>query len=154
MILQLQDWVFEIDIAETMKYSAAEAAEHCTCGYCRNFYRGVETYYPDFRKFLAEFGADVEAPEVLMPVLPTLYMGSYLVKGRILCTGVKPMTVNHLSISAEPIDDGFLLSFGEMELPWILDEPPEDVVSPANEPDFLQKMTEKWMESREFGFIS
>ena len=37
MILKIDDWEFDIDLERTMAYSAAEAADHCTCAYCRNF---------------------------------------------------------------------------------------------------------------------
>ena len=149
MILHLRDWAFDVDLSGTMEYSAAEAAEHCTCGYCRNFYCGIDANYPCFRGFLAQFGVDAEAPEELMPLEPTVYMGSYLVKGRVLRMGKRPMRVEELSLWAEPSENGFLLCFRDMVIPWSLDESMEEVVSPANEPEFLQKMQEKWMESQE-----
>ena len=49
MRLQLADWVFEIHMDATMQYSAAEAAEHCDCAYCRNFYAALDARYPDLR---------------------------------------------------------------------------------------------------------
>ena len=67
MRLQLADWVFEIHMDATMQYSAAEAAEHCDCAYCRNFYAALDARYPDLRGILGQFGADAEAPEELMP---------------------------------------------------------------------------------------
>ena len=84
-----------------------------------------------------------------MPLEPTVYMGSYLVKGRVLRMGKRPMRVEELSLWAEPTENGFLLCFRDMVIPWSLDESMEEVVSPANEPEFLQKMQEKWMESQE-----
>jgi len=33
-----------------------------------------------------------------------------------------------------------------MELPWMQAIAPEDVLSPANEPEFLERMTEKYLE--------
>ena len=41
---------------------------------------------------------------------------------------------------AEPY---FVLQFGLMELPWSLNEPACDVLSPANEPAYIQRMNEK-----------
>lgn len=38
----------------------------------------------------------------------------------------------------------FHLWIGEMELPWVQAEPVEDVVSPANLPEFLERMQEMW----------
>ena len=42
---------------------------------------------------------------------------------------------------------GFIaeLEVGELELPWVMDEPWEDVISPANEPEFLERMYRKLM---------
>ena len=37
----------------------------------------------------------------------------------------------------------FVLLFGLMELPWLLDEPAEDVISPANDPAYIERMKEK-----------
>ena len=40
-----------------------------------------------------------------------------------------------------------------MELPWMQDEPVEDVVSPANQPEFLERMAQKWAELNELDLI-
>ena len=53
MILQIDDWKFDIDMERTMEYSAKEAAEHCDCAYCRNFYAAVDEHCSDLRPFLA-----------------------------------------------------------------------------------------------------
>jgi hypothetical protein len=37
----------------------------------------------------------------------------------------------------------FALNTGFMELDWVLEEKMEDVASPANEPSFLQDMTNR-----------
>jgi len=42
MILQVADWVFDLDIDATMSYSAGIWNDHCTCGYCRNFYETLD----------------------------------------------------------------------------------------------------------------
>jgi hypothetical protein len=39
---------------------------------------------------------------------------------------------------------GFIV--GLMELPWVLDEPMEDVISPANEPECLDRMWKKLLQ--------
>ena len=41
-------------------------------------------------------------------------------------------------------DETFLLWVGEMRLPWLQTEAVEDVVSPANLPEFLSRMQEVW----------
>ena len=58
--------------------------------------------------------------------------------------GIGPMMVDGVPVTAEPVDeDHFMLEVGEMLLPWILSEDPNEVVSPANEPEFLEKMYRK-----------
>jgi hypothetical protein len=54
------------------------------------------------------------------------------------------MMVDGVPVTAEIEDENhFLLEVGEMELPWLLPIDPESVVSPANEPEFLEKMYRK-----------
>lgn len=158
MILQLDDWKFDVDMARTMEYSAAEAADHCQCAYCRNFYAAMDQHLPELRSLLAQFGIDAEAPETLYPydVQKDLmwYEGEYVVFGSILEKGKLPLNCNgnHLFL-IEPMEDDeyqlpqplFLLSFEIAELPWILEEPMKDVISPANEPFFLKKMWDRLM---------
>jgi hypothetical protein len=40
-----------------------------------------------------------------------------------------------------------------MELPWVLDEKMEDVVSPANDPDFLDEIASKGLTFPLNGYI-
>jgi hypothetical protein len=155
MILQIADWEFDIDMARTMESSAAEAAEHCTCAYCRNFYVAVDEECPELRPFLAQFGLDLEAPDELMPydIYDWLsYAGKYVVFGQILRFGndrircgnawLWPMEDSEFDIAAPH----FVLSLEELELPWLLEEPLKDVISPANEPSFLKKMWDRLLD--------
>ena len=153
MIIQIDRWVFDVDMDATMAYSAEEAEEHCTCGYCRNFYEAVDLVYPDLRPSLARFGVHVEAPDKLIPYTPTMMEGFYAVCGKVLRHGSSPMSISGINISVADPDDlhgiaplpepFFVLNTGFMELPWILDEQMDDVVSPANEPSYLQEMTNR-----------
>ena len=150
MILQIDDWIFDIDMDATTEYSAKEAQAHCTCGYCRNFYEAVDGTYPNLRPFLAQFGLDIEAPEELMPFEPTNVLCCYAVEGRILQLGQRINRIHGITIYAENPDDAminagckapyFILSVGPMDLPWVLGEDVDDVRSPANEPGFFQRM--------------
>ena len=153
MILKIDDWVFDVDLAATMTYSLQEAQDHCTCGYCRNFYAAVDGVCPGLRPFLAQFGVHIEAPDELIPYEPTLMEGFYAVCGRVLRYSSKPMSVDGLCIGMAGPDElhvnvfcpepWFVLHTGLMELPWVLEERMEDVVSPANEPSFLRDMTSR-----------
>lgn len=155
MILKIADWEFDIDMERTMAYSAAEAAEHCDCAYCRNFYSAVDDTVPALRPFLAQFGLDIEAPDVLYPYdveTRMWYTGEYVVFGRILQFGKEQIRVENacnpyiypVNIAKYSFDSPyFVLCLEELEIPWVLDEPMTDVVSPANEPSFLKKMWNK-----------
>lgn len=159
MILKIADWEFDIDMERTMAYSAAEAAEHCDCAYCRNFYAAVDFDCPALRIFLAQFGIDVEAPDELMPYdkIPrpegldnlVLYSGKYVVFGRIVKYGETRFALGAADLW--PSNDTefdfeepyFVIALEESEIRWVLDEPFEEVISPANEPSFLKKMWDR-----------
>ena len=156
MNLKIADWEFDIAMERTMAYSAAEAAEHCDCAYCRNYYAAIDFDCPGMRPFLAQFGIDAEAPDELMPydLLPApegiddrvYYAGKYVVFGRIRKHGKERFALGNADFY--PMEDTefdvgephFVLSLEESEIRWVLDEPFAEVVSPANEPSFLKKM--------------
>lgn len=155
MILRMDDWVFDVEMARTMEYSAAEAADNCDCAYCRNFYKIVDQECPQLRPMLAQFGLQLEAPDELMPydIQDFLwYEGKYLVFGKILEHGKDRIRIGDAYIW--PMDESgidaegpnFALSLEELCLSWVLDEPLKDVLSPANEPSFLKKMWNKLLE--------
>ena len=89
-------------------------------------------------------------PSELMPLEPTLFTACYRVTGRILHRGVQRMHICGIPVRPEEADEKtFFLWIGEMVLPWVQDEPEEEVVSPANQPEFMQRMLNKWLETRE-----
>ena len=148
MILHIDDWKFDINMERTMEYSAAEAAEHCDCAYCRNFYTAVDEAYPELRPFLAQFGLDIEAPEEMCPFAGEriLYDPTYKVYGSIEQFGSFEMQcglVNMVARASEDDGDCFMLDCYEVFLPWILDEDMDEVISPANEPECLERMWKK-----------
>lgn len=153
MIVKIDDWIFDVDMSATMEYSAKEAAEHCDCAYCRNFYASIDDAYPHLRPLLAQFGLDIEAPEELMPFEPTLYLSCYAVEGQIVKKGSPLIMVDGVKVMPETAKDAmincgihtpyFVLSVGPITLPWVLDEPMEDVISPANLPSFLKRMWDR-----------
>ncbi len=156
MILELEGWVFDVDLEATMAYSAKEAADHCDCAYCRNFYAAVDGVYPELQPFLARFGVDIEAPEELFPYDGNHYGLVYAANGRILNCG-NTMEVDGLAVEFSletPVNvycpkPWFSIEFNMLELPWVLEEPFEDVVSPANAPGFLKKMWNKLLDRAE-----
>lgn len=152
MILKINDWEFDIDLDATREHSSFASEDHCTCGYCENYYRAVKLCYPGLKPFLKRFGLDIDGPVEMYPIEPTLYLSGYRVTGRILKFGNSPMMVDGIPVSADPREERyFMLEVGEMHLPWLLAEHPDDVVSPANEPEFLEKMYRKIL-SRDPGY--
>ena len=81
-----------------------------------------------------------------MPFLPTLVLTCYRAQGKILRYGTMPIYSGDVLITPAPADDeSFFLWAGEMALPWIQEEPEEDVVSPANLPEFMDRMEQIWL---------
>ena len=42
-------------------------------------------------------------------------------------------------------DESFFLWVGEMVLPWCQNEDMDEVVSPANTPEFMDRMMQRWL---------
>lgn len=156
MILKINDWMFDIDLERTREHASFASLDHCTCGYCENYYRAVNLCYPDLKAFLARFGLEIDGPVEMWPLEPTLYLAGYRVTGKILQVGKAPMMVDHIPVTAEPIDACyFRVEVGEMPLPWMLLQDKDEVVSPANEPEFLEKMYRKMLQRNlGSGFVS
>ena len=147
MTINLADWSFLVDVGATAEHTARCASDHCLCGYCRNYYETLDLAHPSIRPFLARFGIHAEGPSELMPLEPTLMAACYRVTGRILKTGTAALHVNGVPIRPEPADSTtFFLWIGEMELPWCQDEPMSDVISPANQPEFMERMAVKFLQ--------
>lgn len=146
MILKAADWRFRADIQENRELTQKYSLDHCTCGYCQNYYDTVEQAYPGLKRFLGEFGVNMLGPVELMPFEPTLLLACYRVKGQILQWGKTPLFADGIAIIPETNDEEtFHLWVGELEVPWIQEERAEDVVSPANLPEFLDRMQEIWL---------
>jgi len=72
-------------------------------------------------------------------------LACYRVDGEILKWGKSQLSVRGVSLLPEAGDENtFLLWVGEMKLPWLQKEAVEDVVSPANLPEFMERMQEIW----------
>lgn len=145
VILSCADWQFRVDISKTREQTARYSFEHCTCDYCKNYYDTLDSTYPYLRGFLMQFGVYPEGPSELMPFTPTRMLACYRVEGEIIQWGQTVLSVGGIPVVPEAGEDGtFLLWVGEMELPWVQETPQEEVVSPANLPDFLERMETVW----------
>lgn len=156
MILRVGEWVLDVYIERTLEYYAEESAQRCDCAYCRNFSASVDAEYPQLRPFLAQFGIDIDTPDESMPYDQPgkmWYENIYSVCGQILEGDQTVQTIQGVDVelSAENTREipssapspCFYLNVGMIQLPWILDEPMDETISPANEPSFLKKMWEK-----------
>lgn len=156
MTVRLADWLLDVDIALTMSLSGAQAAEHCSCAYCRNYYQAIDRVCPNLRKFLFNFGIYIEGPDELSPFEPTIYEATYIIQGKILHAGRETLNIDGipLTIRSEQESDMetehtspyFTFCIGLIELPWLLDESPDQVISPANEPEYLARMEKKLLD--------
>lgn len=153
MVMQFGGWSFDVDIPLNMQITSAQAEDHCTCGYCRNFYAAIDCVCPGLRPFLAKMGVHAEGPDELSPFEPTIYEVSYIVNGTILQRSqdrlyidgipVKVLDSTEADMDTVRPEPYFVLVIGLIELPWLLDEDPAQVVSPANEDLYLQRMQRK-----------
>lgn len=145
MVLEYGDWQFRVDAQATRERTTKYSFEHCQCSYCKNFYDAIDLAHPQLRPALEPFGIQLEGPSELMPFEPTLMLACYRVDGQILRWGRSTMSVRGVSILPESADEEtFLLWVGELSLPWLQDEAVEDVVSPANLPEFMERMQQVW----------
>lgn len=145
MQLQFGDWKFEVDAEATRERTCRYSFDHCECGYCKNFYDTVDGAYPQLRPALDQFGINLEGPCELMPFEPTLMLACYRIDGKILQWGRSGLYVSGIPLIPEAGDEEtFLLWVGEMRIPWVQETAAEDVVSPANLPEFLERMQLIW----------
>lgn len=164
MIVQIYDWVFDVDIPATMAYSAAVCEDHCTCGYCRNFYETLDDAYPSLKPFLKQFGMNSLTPEEMSPIEPTLCIVSYCFSGTIVKRGIYPLDTGEVVFTVSTHDQNplykppfgkpfFVLTSGLLELPWVLDEDMDEVISPANEPEYMERMMNRLLENTDSEII-
>ena len=145
--IRLADWQFAIDLEATRQYTMQCSTDHCLCPYCRNFYENADPAQPRLRQVLSGFGAFLDGPCEVMPLQHNVILAAYRITGEILRKGHTELFVDDVPLIPEASHNGtFLLWVGPMELPWTQNVAPEDVISPANEPAFLERMTAKWLE--------
>ena len=157
MILEVADWIFDVNIPATMEYSAHVGKDQCTCGYCRNFVSTLNDAYPQLKVFLEQFGMNSLTPEEMSPIEPTLCMVSYCISGTVVKRGIYPIDLGGVVLSvpmeADPLYEPtcgkpfFVFNTGLLDLPWVLDEDMDEVISPANEPEYMQRMMNRLLEN-------
>ena len=154
MIVELGDWKFQVFEVTNRKYYAEQYQDRCDCGWCRNFYKSIDSAYPNLCPFLSKFGVRVDAPDEMIAFTPTLCSNYYAVCGSILQRGEEPIVVDGLAIEPQThqeamvnttLDPVFFLYVGCMNLPWVLDEPMEQANSPAKSRNPIQRLLGRWI---------
>ena len=141
MIISLGDWQFQVDAAATESYTTKCSQDHCTCPYCRNFYENIDRAEPALRPVLSRFGIYLNGPCEVMPFEPALVAACYRVTGKILSRGEAFLHINDVPLRPEEADEStFFLWIGPVELPWTQEEDMFDVISPDNQPEFMDRM--------------
>jgi len=140
--LTIADWTFRVDRSATREHTIMNSTDHCLCPYCRNYYETVDEAHPRLRSILDVFGIFLDGPCEVMPIEHNVILAAYRVTGTIVRSGKLRLYVDDVPLIPETSENGtFLLWAGPMELPWVQDIAPGDVISPANEPEFLERMT-------------
>ena len=146
MVITLADWQFSVDVDATMEYTHKCSLDHCTCPYCQNFYENMDRAEPMLRPVLTKFGIYLNGPCEVMPFEPTLVAACYRITGRIVTRGESGLRINDVQLRPEEADDStFFLWIGPVELPWTQEENMEEVLSPANQPEFMDRMMLRWL---------
>ena len=154
LILEYGDWKFDVDVEATKERTSKYSFDHCECGYCKNFYEVIDHAHPQLRPALEPFGIHLEGPCELVPFEPTLMLACYRVDGKILRWGRSSLYVSGAPLLPEAGDEHtFLLWVGELPVPWMQEEAMEDVVSPANLPEFMDRMRNLWALRHGNGFF-
>ena len=147
MVIFLADWQFSVDVDATMDYTHKCSLDHCTCPYCQNFYENMDRAEPSLRPVLSKFGIYLNGPCEVMPFEPTLVAACYRVTGRIVNRGESSLHINAVQLRPEEADDTtFFLWIGPVELPWTQEEDMDEVLSPANQPEFMDRMMLRWLQ--------
>lgn len=132
-VLKYLDWVFTVDVPETLEVCQRSGEKPHLCDFVFNF--GVIRYqHRRIVPFLKSFGLDVHDFYELRPRDPYNYLAVYRVKGKIQKQGKKIITIDGVPFIPEPDQGGFFrLVLGPVVLPWKL---PDDEPNPDFSPLF------------------
>ena len=156
MFIRIDDWKFHAFSVSNRRFYADQLSDHCDCAWCRNFYRAVDSAYPDLRPFLDQFGILMDAPTEILAFSPTLCTCYYAVCGDILEQGSEDIIINGITISPLTKEEAlvhtemegpvYFLQVGTLSLPWVLDESMELADSPAKGKNMIQRLLRRWIE--------
>jgi hypothetical protein len=79
-----------------------------------------------------------------MPFEATYVAAAYRVTGKIRSRGEANLHIDDVPLRFEESNERtFLLWVGPMALPWTQEEDMDEVLSPANQPEFMERMMER-----------
>ena len=104
-------------------------------------------------------------PEELSPIEPTLCIASYCISGTIVKNGIFPIDLGGVVLTVSDHSENplyepsfgkpfFALTTGLLDLPWVLDEDMDEVISPANEPEYMQRMMDRLLQNTDCDTVS
>ena len=137
MIIRKDDFVLEVDIDSTARYSKEHAL--CDCNEDRNFYAQVRERFPKLTAFLAELGVEIDRPDETgshaMEDYIDYHFVAYTVVGDIVELGKYEIdlfdggrflniVIDHWYVPNEQQTNRyFTVTVYNIQLPWVLDEP-------------------------------
>ncbi len=137
MIIQKDNYIFDVDIEATKSYSLNHSL--CDCNEDRNFYIQAKDKFPKLTEFLSDFGILIERPDETASVplnneIQYLFT-AYTVIGKIanspkcefdLFDGELSLHIvidNEYIPNEQTTDEYFTINIYNICLPWVLDEP-------------------------------
>ena len=105
MLFELADWVMQVDVEMTRAHTRANAADHCGCAYCKNYYEMLPATYPGLCVALNRMGIDPMGPSELMPFTPTVYLACYRVCGTIEKWGTSALAAEGVLVVPERAEE-------------------------------------------------
>ncbi len=137
IIIQKDEYVFEVDIEKTKDYYRTRLLCECDC--CENYYEQIKGKFPKLESFMMDFGVDISKPDEIMSVElenTIEYLSvDYTVCGKVATMGEYEIGIQDKQFLSLVITDGFASpneQTGEyftisinnsIELPWVLNKP-------------------------------
>lgn len=154
MIIQKDGYVLDVDVKATDKYSKEHSL--CDCNEDRNLYAQIRERFPKLTAFLAEFGLLIDRPDETGSCAVNDYIDyhfiSYTVIGNILESDKYEIDMfdgglflnividNWYVPNEQKTDRYFTVTVYGVDLPWVLDEPFPESVTPKKVGSLLERI--------------
>ena len=149
--VKIANWLLEVDTEKTREfYRNDQGADECNCLYCHNFVEAIKSLDTNVLQLFQRLGIRLEKPAHLSDIpisddkMIRYYVGNYHLVGRVLEGEVSTLSTwdetNTLQINNFRMGFSEQFEFGpknlsapilqldfETDLPWVLEEEPEDI---------------------------